>query len=136
VAGIHVILWISEGLPFLYVFLGLVAHGIYFKLLDQFPRIQITNMMFIVSVGTDHCDYCQRSAFANNCPVALIITHTVWFRYFTQQWYPFEDVLTFFLLCVWIVPFSFFISLTSAESSLPYGTMSACTPPAQFYSAI
>jgi hypothetical protein len=53
----------------------------------------------------------------------------MWFRFFTTEWHPFEDVVTFFLSCVWLVPFAFFISLTSAENSLPsYGaTMSACT---------
>lgn len=60
--------------------------------------------------------------------VMLLASHLVWFIYFTHNWYPTDEILSFFLVCVWLVPFAFFISLTSNEDTLPYGsTISSST---------
>jgi hypothetical protein len=37
--------------------------------------------------------------------------------------------MAFFMICVWAVPFIFFISLTSDDTSLPYGSIAASMNP-------
>eukprot|EP01125_Pyxidicula_operculata_P020200 TRINITY_DN7427_c0_g1_i1.p1 TRINITY_DN7427_c0_g1~~TRINITY_DN7427_c0_g1_i1.p1 ORF type:complete len:200 (+),score=22.00 TRINITY_DN7427_c0_g1_i1:42-641(+) len=102
----HVFVWF-EGFPFLCILSGLITHFVYYKLLDQFPNIKLTNILFIIAC------------------VFFIISHTLWFNHFTSVYYSFEDVLGFFILCVWSVPFSFFISLSTDETTLPYTAISA-----------
>lgn len=58
--------------------------------------------------------------------VFFVLDHYVWFSYFSSKPFMFWDILAFFLLCVWLIPFVYFISLTSEDSSLPYGSLSAC----------
>jgi hypothetical protein len=41
------------------------------------------------------------------------------FQYFSRHWHPFSDVLAYFTVCVWLVPFSFFVSLSASDSGLP-----------------
>jgi hypothetical protein len=51
--------------------------------------------------------------------VLLVATHSLWFRHFTVNYYPFGEIVTYFLLFVWLVPFVFFISLSANEHTLP-----------------
>ena len=45
--------------------------------------------------------------------------HCLWFYYFTQYYYPFNEIFAFFIILVWLVPFTFFLSLTANENTLP-----------------
>jgi len=53
--------------------------------------------------------------------VAVIVDHGVWFMFFTQNYYEFEEVVAFFTINVWLIPFSYFISLSANDNTLPYG---------------
>jgi len=107
IAGIHVLLLFFENFPIWYVLLGLVAHGIYYSLLNEFPFIELTNWKFVLSV------------------VFIIVDHCAWFYYFSQHFMEFQEVVAFFIICVWLVPFAYFISLSANESTLPYGIVSS-----------
>ena len=48
-----------------------------------------------------------------------VIDHCTWFIYFSGIYYPFSEILAFFTICVWMVPFGFFISLSANENVLP-----------------
>ncbi|KFM80755.1 Protein TEX261, partial [Stegodyphus mimosarum] len=49
----------------------------------------------------------------------VVINHYLAFRYFSSIYYPFSEVLAYFTLCLWLVPFSFFVSLSANENVLP-----------------
>jgi len=100
---IHILLFIIEGLPFLYLMIGIVMHLIYLRLLPQFPRIELSNLIFVI-----------------NCLI-LVINHTAWFKYFKENIHPLDEVLAFYLICVWTIPLFFFIGLTTNDDTLPYG---------------
>ena len=51
--------------------------------------------------------------------VMAVIDHCTWFIYFSGHYYPFSEILAFFSICVWLVPFGFFISLSANENVLP-----------------
>jgi len=107
VLGVHVIVWF-EGFPLTYLAVGITTHLIFLKLLEKFPDIKLTNVLFIFAC------------------ILFLISHSLWFNFFTTTYFPFEDVFGFFLICVWMVPFAFFISLTTDDSNLPsYGAISA-----------
>jgi hypothetical protein len=109
VLAVHLLVWLLEGYPFIYICIGMLSHLVYYQLLRKFPQIELTSIIFIISC------------------VMLFASHVVWFMHFTQVWYPFEEIFSFFLICVWLVPFAFFISLTSDEDTLPYGSTISST---------
>ncbi|RUS16609.1 transmembrane adaptor Erv26-domain-containing protein [Endogone sp. FLAS-F59071] len=51
--------------------------------------------------------------------VLVLVDHFVWFQYFTRHYVPFGDIAAFFGICVWIVPFAYFISLSANDNALP-----------------
>eukprot|EP01102_Stenamoeba_stenopodia_P003034 TRINITY_DN12963_c0_g1_i1.p1 TRINITY_DN12963_c0_g1~~TRINITY_DN12963_c0_g1_i1.p1 ORF type:complete len:210 (-),score=21.47 TRINITY_DN12963_c0_g1_i1:26-655(-) len=101
VLALHFLIAIFENLPWSHLLLGIVAHVVYFSLLASFPFIDMLDKKFIASC------------------VLAVGDHFLWFRYFTNNYYPFSEILGFFLLCVWLVPFGFFISLSANENALP-----------------
>ncbi|KAH3742601.1 Protein SVP26 [Pelomyxa schiedti] len=98
----HALLFFLEELPWLELSVGVAAHLVYSMLLIQFPVVELTDLWFILS-----------TMFA-------IGNHALWFRYFLLNWYSYGDMFGIFLLCVWLVPFWFFVSLSANESSLPF----------------
>mmetsp|Transcript_40701 Transcript_40701/g.102450 ORF Transcript_40701/g.102450 Transcript_40701/m.102450 type:complete len:204 (-) Transcript_40701:29-640(-) len=101
VCGIHVLMLFFEDFPASHVIFGLLAHATYFLLLGLFPYIELSDPRFIAS-----------------CVMALL-DHCLWFRYFTLNYYDFGEILSFFVCCVWLIPFGFFISLSANENTLP-----------------
>lgn len=107
-----------QGFPFLYILLGIICHGCFYALLPKFPFIEFTNLIFLAGVGT--CFYPTRNInedtvlhISNIFSGLSLLNHIAWFRYFAWNYVPLRELLTFFFLCVWLVPFSFFISLAS-----------------------
>jgi hypothetical protein len=52
-------------------------------------------------------------------PVLTVLNHFLWFSFFSAVYYRFAQVAAFFALCVWVVPFMFFISLSASDNTLP-----------------
>jgi len=108
VIGIHVLILIWEDtFPWTYILTGILAHIAYLLLLKDFPFIELTNPFFILAA------------------VAVLADHCLWFMYFNMNYMEFEEVIAFFTICVWLVPFLYFISLSANENTLPYGIISS-----------
>jgi len=101
VVAVHPCLWIFEEFPVMPVAMGILAHGLYYKLLATFPFTEMTSPVFIASV------------------VVLCLSHYFWITYFSETWYSLAYIMGFFFTCVWLVPFTFFISLSINENVLP-----------------
>lgn len=97
----HVGVYLFEDFPFTLVFCSLLASGVHFLLLKSFPVVELSDPLFLLTIGF------------------LILNHFLSFNHFTSIWYPFNDVLTYFLCCQWIVPFAFFVSLSANDNVLP-----------------
>lgn len=92
---------VIEKLPLYLIGLVLLSHGCYAILLNDFPYISLTSISFIA-----------------NC-VLLVVNHYLAFKYFAEVYYSFQEILAYFTVCLWVVPFSFFISLSVNEYVLP-----------------
>lgn len=101
IVGLHVGLLLVDGLPVVNILVGICAHLCFLAVLATFPFFHITS-----------------GPFVGSC-VLLGLDHLLWFRYFGTNYHPFAEVVGFFGLCVWLVPFLFFISLSANESTLP-----------------
>ncbi|XP_026051193.1 protein TEX261-like [Carassius auratus] len=94
-------LYLFEGFPTLMIGVGLFTNLVYFGLLQTFPYIMLTSPNFILSC------------------VLVVLNHYMAFQYFAEEYYPFSEVLAYFTVCLWVTPFSFFVSLSAGENVLP-----------------
>ncbi|KAL7809656.1 DUF396 domain-containing protein [Trichoderma aethiopicum] len=116
IIGVQVALWLLDGFPFWATVLGIFSHVVYLGNMRKFPFVQLTDPLFLLSCVLVLCD------------------HYVWFRHFADtqaraytrtSYYDKVDVPTFtmiasyFGLCVWLVPFALFVSLSAGDNVLP-----------------
>lgn len=102
---IYIGLLVLEGFPISLIIAGLFTNGLYFLLLKDFPFIQLTSPVFIGGVAM------------------MFVNHYLAFDYFSSVWYPFSEILAYFTICLWILPFAFFVSLSASENVLPTASM-------------
>ncbi|EHK50458.1 uncharacterized protein TrAtP1_007564 [Trichoderma atroviride] len=115
IIGVQVALLI-DGFPFWATVLGIVCHVVYLGNLRRFPYVQLTDPLFLLSC------------------VLVLLDHYVWFRFFSNHqeraysrssYYEHVDVPTFtmiasyFGICVWLIPFALFVSLSAGDNVLP-----------------
>ena len=101
---VYSVLWIVDGFPLYCVLTGALCHAAYFTLLPRFPFVTLTSPSLMASV------------------VAFMASHVVWYHYFIDSYspaYEYGHLLGFFFLCVWMVPFGFFITVTVDNMALP-----------------
>jgi len=98
---IYLGLWIIEGFPVMLIGVGLLTNFVGFHLLQSFPFIEITSPSFLIKCAL------------------VFINHYYAFQYFSEVYHSFSEVLAYFTLCLWAVPFTFFISLSAADNVLP-----------------
>jgi len=110
--ALHALYLVWDRLPFLEVGVGVLAQGLYLRLLKQFPFIPVASMDFVLSI------------------VVLFANHLLWMRYFynAHEYHSLEYILGFFLISVWLVPFFYFISFASNDGVLPSSASPSSQP--------
>ncbi|KAL5332880.1 transmembrane adaptor Erv26 [Aspergillus crustosus] len=118
---IQILLFLFDKFPFSLSLLGIGSHIIYASNLRRFPIVKLSDPLFILSC------------------ILVGLNHWLWFRYFSKPVTPpqgstswrqpyqvsrgemptFAEVASYFGLCVWLVPFALFVSLSAAENVLP-----------------
>ncbi|EGG16571.1 transmembrane protein [Cavenderia fasciculata] len=104
ITGLILFLYIFDDVSGVCILLSLASHLSYYSLLSDFPFVSLSSIKFIFSLLT------------------LIISHCSWFLFFRSQYFPFPEIFTIFIFCVWLVPFMFFISLAANDTNLPYSS--------------
>jgi hypothetical protein len=107
--------------PFSLSLLSISSHIVYASNLRRFPIVKLSDPLFILSC------------------VLVGLNHWLWFRHFSKplpalraasSWRQpyqvnvedmptFTEVASYFGLCVWLVPFALFVSLSAGENILP-----------------
>lgn len=105
ISVVYVGLLLFESFPWHVVLMGLVTNIVYYLLLNDFPYISFTSPVFLLSVAL------------------VFVNHYLAFQYFSQVYYSFSEILGYFTVCLWILPFAFFISLSANENVLPTASM-------------
>jgi hypothetical protein len=131
VISAQLLLWLVDGFPWHLTLLGVASHAVYMSNLRHFPIVKLSDPLFLAS-----------------CALVLG-NHWLWFRYFSEpqfqggyghagagygsraQWRDrystpayreqpsFTEIASYFGLCVWLVPFALFVSLSAGENVLP-----------------
>ena len=112
---IQILLSLVDRLPYALSALSIASHLVYLQNLRRFPVVKLTDPVFLLSC------------------VLVLANHWLWFRHFSaplpaerrynyyeQMNVPtFTEIASFFGLCVWLVPFALFVSLSAGENVLP-----------------
>ncbi|KAI9800572.1 MAG: erv26 super protein [Piccolia ochrophora] len=119
VVGIQLILALIDGLPWRWTTLSVGSHLVYKLNLRRFPFVRLSDPVFVTSC------------------VLVALNHWAWFRYFSlppslpspqSRYYTpieeldipsFTEVASYFGICVWLIPFALFVSLSAGDNVLP-----------------
>ncbi|KAK4698055.1 hypothetical protein P7C71_g135, partial [Lecanoromycetidae sp. Uapishka_2] len=121
VIAIQLLLAIIDRFPILLSCLSIGSHAIYLGNLRHFPIVKLSDPVFLVSC------------------VLVLLNHFLWFRHFStppsspppgSRGYAksiydrpdmptFAEIASYFGICVWLVPFALFVSLSAGEMVLP-----------------
>lgn len=126
VTTVYVLFMCLDNLPWSMVICGLVAQALHAIILTDFPYVKLMSVQFIGAV------------------IMLFINHYLAFSFFTQYYFNFTEVrryllkrnliwvlnnfaqilihlqvLGYFTVCLWIVPFALFVSLNANDNVLP-----------------
>ncbi|KAL8737342.1 MAG: hypothetical protein Q9181_001759 [Wetmoreana brouardii] len=119
IIAVQIALAVVDRFPIALSLLSIGSHAVYAGNLRHFPIVKLTNPVFILSC------------------VLVIVNHFFWFRHFsTPPTIPssqyrsanrydysdipsFTEIASYFGICVWLVPFAMFVSLSASENVLP-----------------
>ncbi|KAF2239125.1 DUF396-domain-containing protein [Viridothelium virens] len=128
VVVVQILLVLVDKFPLGLTAVGVASHGVYSLNLRRFPIVKLTDPTFLISC------------------ILVLLNHYLWFRHFSAHPSPpssrysnpssssytsssiygpdelpptFTDVASYFGLCVWLVPFALFVSLSAGENVLP-----------------
>ncbi|AWU78315.1 uncharacterized protein C5L36_0E03720 [Pichia kudriavzevii] len=118
VSSIMLLLVVFDNFPIKLTLFSLASNLIYYQNLKHFPNIHLSNITFIASA------------------VLAFLNHYLWFNHFNNPYIPsiderlapdfvpphypsFTEIASFFAICIWLVPFALFISISSNENALP-----------------
>ncbi|EEH19061.2 hypothetical protein PABG_01380 [Paracoccidioides brasiliensis Pb03] len=130
IIAVHIPLCLVDHLPFTLCSFSIISHYIYSLNLRRFPIVKLSDPIFITScllVGLNHWLWFRH--FSD--PISLLqgspmpwttdeSTNRQHHYYDTPPDLPsFTEVASYFGLCVWLVPFALFVSLSAGENVLP-----------------
>lgn len=117
IIGLQAVLWLVDGFPLGLTLMSIVSHVVYLGNMRRFPFVHLTDPLFILSC------------------VLVLTNHYFWFRHFStaqQRSYShatniydqpdvpsFAEIASYFGLCVWLIPFALFVSLSASDNVLP-----------------
>lgn len=99
--GCYICFLLFEELPTMMVVCGIISQIAHLYILKTFPFVVILSPEFIIAV------------------ILIFINHYLAFQYFSSVYYSFSEVMAYFTLCLWMVPFALFVSLSANENVLP-----------------
>lgn len=116
---LFVLLWLFNSFPFLLLVFLIFSNYVYLQNLSKFPYVQLTSPIFLFSC------------------FLVVSNHFLWLSHFLNPYVPlyqerlqngnkaptpplFTEVVSFFGLCVWFIPFALFVSLSSHDHLIPH----------------
>ncbi|KAE8144492.1 transmembrane adaptor Erv26 [Aspergillus avenaceus] len=118
---IQVLLLVFDRFPFLLSLLSIGSHVIYASNLRRFPIVKLSDPFFILScvlVGLNHWLWFRH--FSRPLPASRAASN--WrqpYKLDVEDMPTFTEVASYFGLCVWLVPFALFVSLSAGDNVLP-----------------
>lgn len=99
--AVYVGLFVFEDLPITLIGCGLLSQVMHLLVLRTFPFFNLYSVPFV------------------SASALVIVNHILAFNFFSYKAYAFSEVLAYFTICLWLVPFAFVVSLNANDSVLP-----------------
>ncbi|KAF9886184.1 erv26 super protein [Aspergillus nanangensis] len=118
---IQILLFVFDRFPLTLSLLSIGSHLVYASNLRRFPIVKLSDPLFIAScalVGLNHWLWFRH--FSKPLPSSR--TGSNWrqpYQVNVEDMPTFTEVASYFGLCVWLVPFALFVSLSAGENVLP-----------------
>ncbi|TFK28875.1 phosphatidylinositol phosphate phosphatase [Coprinopsis marcescibilis] len=133
VISLHVILYITDSLPFLPTAFSILCHVVYLRNFSpSWPLIELTSISFVASCAL------------------VVADHFIWFFYFARLTNEarklrsyrvvipeppgFLEIASFFGFCIWLVPLFLFLSLSANDHAIPMSSIEHSGSPRSFSS--
>ncbi|KAL1510009.1 hypothetical protein ABEB36_004667 [Hypothenemus hampei] len=101
---LYLLLWVFESFPTMMIMCGLLAQLCHFTVLSNFPFVNFKSPFFLLGV------------------ILIFVNHGFAFSHFSSIYHPFSEVIAYFTLYLWLVPFALFVSLSANDNVLPTTT--------------
>ncbi|KFY12390.1 hypothetical protein V492_03906 [Pseudogymnoascus sp. VKM F-4246] len=114
VIAIQALLVLVDGFPKFLSLIGIVSHVVYLGNMRRFPIVKLSDPLFLSScvlVLVNHY-YC----FAHFSSLPRTPTNSI---YDAPVGPTFTEIASYFGICVWLVPFALFVSLSASDNVLP-----------------
>ncbi|RPA85007.1 DUF396-domain-containing protein [Ascobolus immersus RN42] len=143
IIALHLLLLILDRAPIPLTLFSLASHLLYSLNLRSFPYVSVSDPTFLAScaaVLVNHVLWFRHFSapppFPRGHPmspdyditVARTKSEAEWEQIYIQSVPKFREVAGFFGVCVWLVPFALFVSLTAGENVLPSMSTPVSTP--------
>ncbi|GFF92020.1 DUF396-domain-containing protein [Aspergillus lentulus] len=118
---IQILLLLFDRFPFFLSIFSIGSHIVYASNLRRFPIVKLSEPVFILScllVGLNHWLWFRH--FSKPLPSSRVGAN--WrqpYQVDIEDMPTFTEVASYFGLCVWLVPFALFVSLSAGENVLP-----------------
>lgn len=145
IIGLQALLWLFDGLPFMLSVFSIGSHIVYLGNMRRFPAVKLTDPLFLASCGMRPATGApSQIRVLIKSLVLVLLNHYVWFSHFSNLSVPpqqsiydkpniptFTEIASYFGICVWLVPFALFVSLSAGDNVLPtMGSEEPTTPSA------
>ncbi|EFE32090.1 uncharacterized protein ARB_00981 [Trichophyton benhamiae CBS 112371] len=130
---VHALLWLIDGFPFYLTVLSIFSHIVYAGNLRRFPIVKLSDPIFLSScvlVGLNHWLWFryfsspEYNSSGGSAPTSW--NRGGWKSSGGGYYYgaavdtpSFGEIASYFGLCVWLIPFALFVSLSAGENVLP-----------------
>ncbi|KAJ8917147.1 hypothetical protein NQ315_012639 [Exocentrus adspersus] len=104
ILALYLLLWVFENFPISMIVFGVLASVSHYVILTNFPYVSFLSVGFLAAISF------------------IIVNHYLAFSYFATVYYPFFEVISYFTLYLWLVPFALFVSLSANDNVLPTTT--------------
>ncbi|RPB24883.1 DUF396-domain-containing protein [Terfezia boudieri ATCC MYA-4762] len=136
IIAIHFLLIVFDGFPVLLTLFSVACHVVYMLNLRRFPVVKLSDSIFIASCLSVVANHLLWFRHFSTPPEVLLQRelakeargygrgspmhgYSSSDPYYTNKIAKFSEISAFFGLCVWLIPFALFVSLTAGENVLP-----------------
>lgn len=116
---IQILLVFIDRFPILLSLLSIGSHVVYAGNLRHFPIVRLTDPVFVLSCGLVVINHYSWFQHFSSSPATAYRSHQRANRYDHTDIPTFTEVASYFGICVWLVPFAMFVSLSAGENVLP-----------------
>lgn len=98
---LYIVFIFTDDFSWSIIVFGIFSQIIHLIILRNFPDVKLLSLEFIGGV------------------ILLFVNHWLAYQHFERNFHNISEILAYFCLCLWLVPFALFVSLSANDQVLP-----------------